>query len=872
MSDAQNITKDLAAHTPMMQQYLRIKAEHTDCLLFYRMGDFYELFYTDAKRAAELLDISLTQRGASNGQPIPMAGVPYHAAEGYLARLIELGESVAICEQVGDPATSKGPVERQVVRVLTPGTITDEALLKDHAEQLLVAIHPAEPIGIACLDMASGRFSILEVADREQLQAELERLQPAEVLYPDTHEFSQRELACSCIRRRPDWEFETTSAIEQLLRQFQVAHLDGFGVSHLPAAIGAAGAILSYVRSTQRAALPHITAIVAERQADAIMLDAATRRNLELVRSFSGQKTSLYHVLDNTSTAMGSRLLQRWLQRPLRQHQLLQQRYEAVASLQHSELAELKRVLRQVGDLERIITRIALRSARPRDLARLRQALQSLPKLKQLLDSPALAHWQQAVAELPELTALLERAIVATPPLLIRDGGVIAPHFDDELDDYRQLAEGATDVLQHIETRERQRTGIHTLKIGFNKVHGYYLEASRAASNQIPAEYQRRQTLKNVERYIIPELKTYEDKVLNSQSRALAREKWLYEQLLEQLAEHLVTLQKTAQSIAEVDVLRGFAEHALTHNYQRPQLSEQTQIRLQQARHPVIERMQTEPFIANDVELNPERRLLLITGPNMGGKSTYMRQTALLAIMAHCGCFVPAKEAVFGPIDRIFTRIGASDDLASGRSTFMVEMTEAANILHNATAQSLVLMDEIGRGTSTYDGLALAWACAEALADNNRSLTLFATHYFELTQTIGQQSGCINVHVEATEHDEHIVFQHKVSEGAASRSFGVQVAQLAGLPTSVLKQARLHLQQLEARQQLQQSIVNESLSNTEQADLFAQMEREIKAAQASSSAPSEFEQALRDLDVNQLTPLAALTWLAQWQQRLLTMK
>ena len=855
MSNAQNNIQSLATHTPMMQQYLRIKAEHADTLLFYRMGDFYELFYDDAKRAAELLDISLTARGASNGQPIPMAGVPYHAAENYLARLLELGESVAICEQIGDPATSKGPVERQVVRVLTPGTLTDEALLSAEQENLLVAIAPGDSFGLACLDMASGRFSVLEVTGREQLRAELERLQPAEVLYPETWDFSERELNCSCCRRRPEWEFDHSSAHEMLLRQFQVAHLDGFGISHLPQAIGAAGAVLNYVRATQRAALPHITSIVAERYDDAIVLDAVSRRNLEIVRSLSGQKTALFNVLDNTSTAMGSRLLQRWLQRPLRHHQILEQRYDAVAALQQSDYHGIHDYLREVGDVERILTRIGLRSARPRDLARLRSAFHALPHLHQLLPAKALKPWAESIQLFPELADLLDTALVEQPPVLIRDGGVIRDGFDEELDEQRQLAAGATDFLQQIETRERQRTGISTLKIGYNKVHGYYLEASRAASNQIPADYQRRQTLKNAERYIIPELKTYEDKVLQSQSRALAREKWLYENLIEQIAEHLVALQATAKALAEIDVLRCFAAHANEHHYARPQLSSDVQIQLHDARHPVIERLQTTPFIANDVALNPARRLLLITGPNMGGKSTYMRQTALLTIMAHCGSFVPAKQAIFGPVDRIFTRIGASDDLASGRSTFMVEMTEAANILHNATAQSLVLMDEIGRGTSTYDGLALAWACAEALLDKNHALTLFATHYFELTQTIGKHQGAVNVHVEATEHGDTIAFQHKVKDGAASRSFGVQVAQLAGLPAPVLAQAKRHLVQLEQAHKHEVA--------ADQADLFAAAEATPPAMQ-----PSEFEQALNELNINELTPLEALTWLATWQRRI----
>ncbi len=849
MSDATNKLADLSSHTPMMQQYLRIKSEHADTLLFYRMGDFYELFFDDARRAAELLDISLTQRGASNGKPIPMAGVPYHAAEGYLARLLQLGESVAICEQIGDPATSKGPVERQVVRILTPGTVTDEALLSAN-ENLLVAVAPGASFGIASLDMASGRFSVLECRNETELQTELQRLQPAEILHPDTWQWNADWIACDCVRRRPDWEFEHDSAVQVLQRQFGVQHLDGFGVAHLPQALGAAGAILNYVRSTQRAALPHINAIVAEANEEAVQLDAATRRNLELVKSLSGAPTALFDILNETATAMGGRLLHRWLQRPLRDHQQIAERYDAVAALQQLDLPLLRQLLRQIGDLERILTRVGLRSARPRDLARLRTAFSVLPELHAALSSPAIQSWTARIGHFPALAELLQQAIIDQPPMLIRDGGVIADGYDAELDEQRQLAAGATDFLQQIERRERQRTGISTLKVGFNKVHGYYIETSRAAAHLVPADYQRRQTLKNAERYIIAELKTYEDQVLQSQSRALAREKWLYEQLLDRLSEQLSDLQQTAVALSEIDVLRSFAEQAQSHDYQRPQLTAMEGIYLTGARHPVIERLQSDPFIANDLELQPERRLLLITGPNMGGKSTYMRQTALLAVMAHCGSFVPAASATFGPLDRIFTRIGASDDLASGRSTFMVEMTEAANILHNATPQSLVLMDEIGRGTSTYDGLALAWACAEALLENNRALTLFATHYFELTQSVGSQAGCANVHVNAVEHGDTIVFQHQVLEGAASRSFGVQVAQLAGLPETVLEAARLHLLQLERSDRAENNPVEA-----------------VAPQQPASPAPHPLATELNKLNLNELTPLAALQLLHQWQQR-----
>ncbi|WP_301773897.1 DNA mismatch repair protein MutS [Pseudidiomarina terrestris] len=854
MPKATTASADFSAHTPMMQQYLRIKGEHADTLLFYRMGDFYELFFDDARKAAELLDISLTQRGASNGKPIPMAGVPYHAAENYLARLLQLGESVAICEQVGDPATSKGPVERKVIRVLTPGTVTDEALLSEATENLLVAVTYDKTFGVACLDLASGRFSVLECDNEAQLQAELQRLQPAELLHPDTMSWQGKWYQRGSIRPRPDWEFASDSGSALLCRQFQVQHLDGFGIAQLTRAVGAAGAILNYVKLTQRSALPHIQSIRAEQGDDAIQMDAASQRNLELVSSLSGTATSLFSTLNTTATAMGGRLLRRWLQRPLRDHELLQQRYDAVAELQALELDELRKLLRSIGDLERILSRIGLRSARPRDLTRLRSALQSLPELRRhLQDARALQPWSQNLQDFPELLEMLEQALVEAPPMLIRDGGVIADGFDEELDEQRQLAAGATDFLHQIETRERQRTGIATLKVGYNKVHGYYLEASRASSAHIPAEYQRRQTLKNAERYIIPELKTYEDKVLQAQSRALVREKWLYEALLHEVAESLTPLQQTAQALAELDVLRSFAAQALTQNYCRPQLQDSSGIELQNARHPVIEQQLDEPFIANDLSMDSQQRMLLVTGPNMGGKSTYMRQAALLVIMAHCGSFVPAQAARFGPIDRIFTRIGASDDLASGRSTFMVEMTEAATILHNATAHSLVLMDEIGRGTSTYDGLALAWACAEALLEQNQSLTLFATHYFELTESIGEREGCVNVHVEASEHNDSIVFEHRVSAGAANRSFGVQVAQLAGLPRPVLQRAKQVLVELEQQPQRAALSVDAAPPSAPASNLEQASQDAIEALQA--------------LDLNVMTPLQALQWLAQWQQR-----
>ena len=800
MPSDQKPEQALSNHTPMMQQYLALKSQHPQILLFYRMGDFYELFYEDAKKAAALLDISLTKRGQSAGEPIPMAGVPYHAVEGYLARLVQLGESVAICEQIGDPATSKGPVERKVVRIVTPGTVTDEALLNERQDNLLCAISESRShFALAQLDLTSGRFLLNQVSHADDLAALLQRLNPAELLYPENFSLphlTERKGA----RRRPVWEFELASAERLLCQQFGTRDLQSFGVLEAPVALMAAGCLMQYVKDTQRAQLPHLRSIALERPDDFIVLDAATRRNLELTHTLSGQtEHTLAAVLDKTQTAMGSRLLKRWIHAPLRNRTQLNQRLDAVQELTE-DFQALQPSLKQIGDIERILARLALRSARPRDFARLRQALTELPELQQQLlhaKSQLLQQHQQATVPLPELAKLLQRAIVESPPVLIRDGGVIAPGYDAELDEWRALAEGATDYLQQLELRERERTGISSLKVGFNKIHGFYIETGRSADTRVPPEYVRRQTLKNNERYIIPELKEYEDKVLGSQSKALALEKQLYDALFDAVSPYLAQLQQLAQALSELDVLCSFAECAVLYQYCRPLLTEQIGIQLTQARHPVVERVLKAPFIANPLQLDASRRMLMITGPNMGGKSTYMRQTALIALMAAIGSFVPAEQAVIGPIDRIFTRIGASDDLASGRSTFMVEMTETATILHHATAQSLVLMDEIGRGTSTYDGLSLAWACADYLANQLQALTLFATHYFELTSLAQQLPAVANVHLDAVEHGDGIVFMHHVQEGAASKSFGLQVAQLAGVPRPVIQLARQKLRQLE---------------------------------------------------------------------------
>ena len=723
-----------SGHTPMMKQYLGIKAEHPDTLLFYRMGDFYELFFDDARRAASLLDITLTSRGQSAGEPIPMAGVPVHAAEQYLGRLVGQGESVAICEQVGDVATSKGPVERQVTRVVTPGTVTDEALLNDHRDNLIVAINRhRDTWGLAVLDLAGGRFSVLQLESEDILLGEIERLRPAELIINESIHVPDSITRHACLHRQPPWLFDTDSSREQLNSQFGTRDLSGFGCEDLDCAIGAAGSLLQYVKNTQRSSLPHLRGLRREEHSEYLGMDAATRRNLELESAGSGNAAhTLAAVLDHTATSMGSRLLRRWLNRPLRDRHTLQGRHQCIGQLCDKHLhEELQPLLRNIADIERILTRIALRSARPRDLSGLRDSLAQLPAIQQQLagnTDPLLLDLVRCIGEHPDTHSLLQSAILESPPLLIRDGGVLAAGYDPELDELRNLSEHGDQYLVDMEARERERTGIATLRIRYNKVHGFYIEVGRAQADKVPPDYQRRQTLKAVERYITPELKVHEDKVLSARGRALAREKALYNALLDRLADQIDMLGRCAGALAELDVLTTFAERSLTLNLSCPSLSERPVIAITGGRHPVVEQLLDEPFIPNDTRLNARQRMLIITGPNMGGKSTYMRQTALIVLLACVGCYVPAEHAEIGPVDRIFTRIGASDDLAGGRSTFMVEMTETANILHNATGNSLVLMDEIGRGTSTYDGLSLAWACAVDLATRIKAFTLFSLH------------------------------------------------------------------------------------------------------------------------------------------------
>ncbi|MBI1395251.1 MAG: DNA mismatch repair protein MutS [Betaproteobacteria bacterium] len=834
------------AHTPVMQQYLRFKAEHADKLLFFRMGDFYELFYDDAQKAARLLDITLTRRGVSAGEPIPMAGVPYHAAEQYLGRLVRLGESVAICEQIGDPATAKGPVERQVTRVVTPGTLTDAALLDERRDNVLLAIAPAKGrVGLAWLSLASGAFRLMETA-AGALGSELARLAPAEILVPDSLDVPGTGSVAAPKRRVPDWHFDPVSARRTLCEQFGTQDLSGFGVDDLEPALGAAGALLQYARATQGAAIAHLTGLTVEHTDRLVVLDAVTRRNLEISETLRGEAApTLLSTFDTCVTSMGSRLLRHWLHHPLRDRGELRARLDAVRCLLDGDIGPLRKALADVADVERIVARIALRSARPRDLSALRDTLATLPALGNMLapfETPRLRTLLETLPGDGRIADLLRRALQSMPAAVLREGGVIADGFDGELDELRGLQNNASQYLLDLEERERARTGIPTLKVEYNRVHGYYIEVTNAHAEKVPDDYRRRQTLKNAERYITPELKAFEDKALSARERALGREKQLFDALLEDLVPEVPCLQACAAALAETDTLATFAERARTLDLVAPELADDEGIAIEAGRHPVVE-TQVDQFVANDTRLESGRRLLLITGPNMGGKSTYMRQVALIVLLANCGAFVPARHARIGPVDRIFTRIGAADDLAGGRSTFMVEMTEAAAILHNATPRSLVLMDEVGRGTSTFDGLSLAWAIARHLVERNRSYCLFATHYFELTRLAEDYREVANVHLDAVEHKDRIVFLHALEEGPASGSYGLQVAQLAGVPPSVIRTARRKLQDLES-------------AASPQGDLFAQTPD--AGSPGSFAAMHPAVERLTGIDPDSLSPREAL--------------
>ncbi len=832
-----------------MQQYLRIKADYPDIILLFRMGDFYEVFYEDARRAAKLLDITLTSRGLSAGEPIPMAGIPFHALDGYLVKLIRKGESAAICEQVSEPTAGKGIVDRKVVRIVTPGTVTDEALLSGRQDNLLAAAaKTGKSWALAWMDLSSGRFLTRLVATPEELETQLERLQPAELLIPEDAEWAASITGQRGLRKRAPWHFEHASAYHLLTEQFGTRDLAGFGIEDEPAAIAAAGALLQYAQETQRTALPHLRAIQMENPHNHLHLDGVTRRNLELLHHPEGRDAhTLAGIMDSTITPMGGRLLRRWIAEPIRDRERLQLRHDTIGVLLETRLYETLRLqFRAVGDIERILARVALGSARPRDLTTLRQTLGVLPDIRASLAQTNREPLQQcatAIQCLPQLYQLLRTALVDEPPVLVRSGGVIAAGYDAELDELRGLSEHADEFLLDFENRQREESGIASLKVGYNRIHGYFIEITNTHQDKVPLHYTRRQTLKGAERYITDELKSFEDRILSSRERAMAREQYCYEQLIGALQAQLEPLQAMAAAIARLDVLCSFTERAVTLDFCRPELSLQTGIDIRDGRHPVIEHVQTETFTPNSTCLNPVRRMLIITGPNMGGKSTYMRQTALICLLAYCGSWVPASRAVIGPLDRIFTRIGAGDDLSRGRSTFMVEMTETANILHSASQHSLVLMDEIGRGTSTYDGLALAWAVAEYLAREVRAYTLFATHYFELTHLPLQIDGVHNVHLKAVEHGDRIVFLHSVDDGPASQSYGLQVAALAGIPKNVLRRARFQLSKLEKGD-----------DSSPQLGLFTSYEEPEPELETVNPALDRLD----EIDPDELTPRAAL--------------
>ena len=879
---------DLKNHTPMMQQFLRIKADHPHTLLFYRMGDFYELFFDDAEKAARLLGITLTQRGSSNGRPVKMAGVPFHSADQYLAKLVKLGESVAICEQIGDPALSKGPVERKVVRVVTPGTLSESELLPEKSDPTLLALNLQAQrrhltAGLAWMTMASGKLTLMEFSGEakavlQRLRHELDRISPAEILLAEDESLFSDSFDIPSIKPTllPAWQFDRNAGEKALHAQLQVSSLSGFGAQDLDTAIGAAGAVLAYAQATQGKGLQHVRSLKVETDNEYIGLDAATRRNLELTETLRGQEgitsLTLFSLLDHCRTSMGSRMLRHWLHHALRNQGVAKSRHAAIQALLEANACEsVNSLLSAIPDIERITTRIALLSAKPRDLSALGAGLKQIPALLSLV-SPVAVNSQsillgtivQELAPPGDCISLLERAVDPEPAALVREGGVIARGYDAELDELRALSENAGQFLLDLETRERERTGIANLRVEYNKVHGFYIEVTHGQTDKVPDDYRRRQTLKNAERYITPELKAFEDKALSAQERALAREKFLYEQLLQQLVPHIGCLQTIAHALAQLDTLNALAQHAARYNWCLPELVDQACIRIDQGRHPVVE-TSIERFIPNDCELSEGKRLLLITGPNMGGKSTYMRQVALITLLAYVGSFVPATRAVIGPVDRIFTRIGAADDLAGGRSTFMVEMTESAAILNGATEHSLVLMDEVGRGTSTFDGLALAWAIARHLLEQTRSFTLFATHYFELTQLPESLPGAINVHLSAVEHKDSIVFLHAVQPGPASQSYGLQVAQLAGVPSAVIRAARKHLAALEAH----------SVQTSPQFDLFnmGTIPADLPAEDAADYTGTDHNHAaliesLQALEPDALTPREALDALYRLKQLL----
>ncbi len=859
--------KPAPQHTPMMQQYFKLKKDHPNELLFYRMGDFYEMFYDDAKTASQVLDITLTARGKTDGEPIPMAGIPFHAAENYIAKLVRSGVSVAVCEQTGDPATSKGPVERKVMRIVTPGTLTDEAFLEARRDNLLCAVHFNNELcfGISWIDLSGGRFSVSEVTSLDEMISELQRIQPAEILISDEFPYENSLEGFSGIRRQAPWLFDSESSERLLTNHFKTKDLSGFGCESMHIAIQAAGCLLQYAKDTQRNQLPHINTLNKELRSNSILLDAASRKNLEIDTNLSGDtQHTLAWVMDACSTSMGSRLLRRWLNKPLRDRNIIEARQDVITELlKEYHYDPIQDLLKKTGDIERILTRVALRSARPRDLSRLRDTLIILPAIQselKSLTSERMVFISQLISEHPEISDLLFNSIIDNPPVVIRDGGVIKEGYDSELDDLRNISENAGQFLIDLETREREATGLSSLKVGYNRVHGYFIEISKSQSEKAPDTYVRRQTLKNAERFITPELKVFEDKALSSKSRALSREKLLYEGIIDQLNNKLVQLQNCAQGISELDVLCNFTERAQTLNFNRPNFTNEHKILIEEGRHPIVDQLISAPFVPNDLILDDQRKMLIITGPNMGGKSTYMRQIALIVLLSGTGSFVPASHATIGQVDQIFTRMGSSDDTAGGRSTFMVEMTETANILNNATEQSLVLMDEVGRGTSTFDGLSLAWSSAVHLAKEIKAYSLFATHYFEMTQLTDEISTTANVHLSATEHNDTIVFLHNVLDGAASQSYGLQVAKLAGVPEAVISNAKKQLAELELKDQqlhnspTQANDTKEPVSTpSSRNNNFSHFQNDLFGAE-----PTELEIKLKQIEPDELSPREAL--------------
>lgn len=847
---ADNSLVNFNSHTPMMQQYLKIKADYQDMLLFYRMGDFYEMFFEDAELGSRLLGITLTQRGASGGNPIKMAGIPFHAAEQYLIKLVKLGHSVAIVDQVGE-VTGKGPVDRKISRIITPGTLTDDNLLDEKQNNLILSLYQQKnKFGMAWISISGGIFMVSE-GDSRDIYNQIERLRPAEIIAPENMVRElQKERPNLAYKIIPDWHFEPELSARKLCEHFAVADLTGFGINQAKLAISCAGVILDYAKQTQNNNLPHINNITLDQPGDYLILDAISRRNLEISLTIRGEREpTLYSIMDKCANPMGSRLLDIWLNNPLRKHSLIKERYNAVHHLQKL-YAQIKSVLRQIGDIERIAARIALRSARPRDLTGLKNSLFILPELStiaQFQDSSLLSTiWDTIRLIGNDIANHLEQTIENEPSLLIREGGVIKSGYNEELDYLRNIQTNGSQYLLELESKERERSGIANLKIEYNRVHGYFIEISRSNLDKTPVEYRRTQTLKNAERFTTPELKTFENEVISAQDKALALEKKLYEEVLEYLVKFLPQLQNLATKIAVLDVLNNFAQIATENNYCAPELCPTRELKIIGGRHPVVEK-QVEQFIANDINLIDQNSFLLITGPNMGGKSTYMRQVAIITLLAYSGSYVPAASARIGDIDRIFTRIGASDDLSAGKSTFMVEMNETANILNNASNKSLVIMDEVGRGTSTFDGLALAYAIARYLIEKSGAYTLFATHYFELTDLANHYKEVANVHLNAVEHKDQIIFMHHVAPGPAAKSYGIQVASLAGVPKIVLASAKKYLAHLESNSQ-----------DKEQLDLFNLNEIEIAPAIELNAQEKKVLSKLHELDPNRYTPREAL--------------